>query len=134
MLYCDHELRLKFQRPTEHVVHSFSHDLKAISEPQRPTEHGSSSTGVTTRVLVSLEEEFSDVSVLGIHQKDLKREPLQINGIQSLHGTLSTIRTGGRYLKDIPPPPIGVFQWHYLQCVLRIFGTFEYRTFPNISW
>jgi hypothetical protein len=31
-------------------------------------------------------------------------------------------------------PPEGVFDWHYLQCVVRAFGTPQYQNFPNINF
>lgn len=31
-------------------------------------------------------------------------------------------------------PYIGVFNWHYLQCVLKKFATGEYRQIPNIYY
>lgn len=31
-------------------------------------------------------------------------------------------------------PPQGVFDWHYLQCVLLRFGTTQYRGVPNIQY
>lgn len=34
--------------------------------------------------------------------------------------------------KPLPPP--GVFDWHYLQCVTRKFGTNQYKQIPNIAF
>jgi len=31
-------------------------------------------------------------------------------------------------------PPKGVFDWHYLQCVVKRFGTDQYKTVPNIAF
>ena len=33
-----------------------------------------------------------------------------------------------------PLPPKGVFDWHYLQCVLLRFGTSKYKQIPNITF
>ena len=35
---------------------------------------------------------------------------------------------------DSSLPPKGVFNWHYLQCVVRAFGIPQYRNFPNITF
>ena len=35
---------------------------------------------------------------------------------------------------DYPLPPKGIFDWHYLQCVLRRFGTDQYKGLPNIAF
>ncbi|KAF9048267.1 hypothetical protein BDZ89DRAFT_757304 [Hymenopellis radicata] len=32
-----------------------------------------------------------------------------------------------------PVPPPGLFRWHYMQCVLRRFGTDDYKGLPNIK-
>ena len=34
--------------------------------------------------------------------------------------------------RNQPLPPRGVFNWHYLQCVIHRFGTSQYRGYPNI--
>ena len=31
-------------------------------------------------------------------------------------------------------PPKGVFDWHYLQCVVSRFGTDQYKNIPNIYY
>lgn len=31
-------------------------------------------------------------------------------------------------------PPPGVFNWHYLQCVIKVFGTPQYKNFPDIKY
>jgi hypothetical protein len=33
-----------------------------------------------------------------------------------------------------PLPSTGTFDWHYLQCVLKSFGTPEYKNFLNIKY
>jgi len=33
-----------------------------------------------------------------------------------------------------PLPPPGAFNWHYLQCVIEVFGTPEYKNFPDIKY
>jgi hypothetical protein len=35
---------------------------------------------------------------------------------------------------EVSLPPPGVFGWHYLHCVIRAFGTPEYKNFPNIAY
>ena len=30
-------------------------------------------------------------------------------------------------------PPVGVFNWHYLQCVIEVFGTQAYKSVLNIT-
>ena len=35
---------------------------------------------------------------------------------------------------DQPLPPQGVFNWHYLQCVIHRFGTPQYKGFPNVEF
>jgi hypothetical protein len=35
---------------------------------------------------------------------------------------------------DVPVPSPGVFNWHYLQCVIRAFGTAEYKNFTDIKF
>ena len=36
--------------------------------------------------------------------------------------------------RNITLPPIGVFDWHYLQCVLLRFATDQYKQLPNIAF
>ena len=48
-----------------------------------------------------------------------------------LHGHSVTFSTRCR---NIPFPPPGVFDWHYLQCVLRRFATPQYRQLPDIAF
>jgi hypothetical protein len=35
---------------------------------------------------------------------------------------------------DNPLPLKGVFDWHYLQCVMLKFGTHQYKVLPNIAF
>jgi hypothetical protein len=35
---------------------------------------------------------------------------------------------------NIPLPPTGVFDWHYLQCVLLRFATDQYKQLANIAF
>lgn len=35
---------------------------------------------------------------------------------------------------DTPLPSRGTFDWHYLQCVIRAFGTQDYRNYPDIRY
>lgn len=53
------------------------------------------------------------------------------NNIPLLHGFSVTlfIHAGNQ-----PLPPPGVFNWHYLQCVIHRFGTEEYKTLHNIYY
>jgi len=58
-------------------------------------------------------------------------ENLDLNGMERTHPTdlllhRHTITVG-------PDPPSGVFDWHYVQCVLRQFSTEEYRRLHNIA-
>ena len=46
-----------------------------------------------------------------------------------LHGCRITLTT----LDGSPHPPIGVFNWHYLQCVLKKFSAPEYQHVENIN-
>jgi hypothetical protein len=46
-----------------------------------------------------------------------------------LHGFSVTLSV---HAGNEPLPPPGVFNWHYLQCVVRRFATNEYRAFFNI--
>ncbi len=50
---------------------------------------------------------------------------LAANGIP-LHGHLITLPTNN--------PPVGIFNWNYLQCVLTRFATANYREFENIRY
>jgi len=45
--------------------------------------------------------------------------------IQGYQVTLSTQDA------SVPLPPPGIFNWHYLQCVIRRFATTDYKSFPN---
>ncbi|KAM6493658.1 hypothetical protein JOM56_010019 [Amanita muscaria] len=46
-----------------------------------------------------------------------------------LHGHTMTLST-----HDASFPPIGMFNWHYLQCVLKKFATDEYKQIQNICY
>ncbi|KAM6493643.1 hypothetical protein JOM56_010004 [Amanita muscaria] len=46
-----------------------------------------------------------------------------------LHGHTITLST-----HDASFPPIGMFNWHYLQCVLKKFATDEYKQIQNICY
>jgi len=35
---------------------------------------------------------------------------------------------------DVPLPPQGVFDWHYIQCVITRFGTRSYKGFLDINF
>jgi hypothetical protein len=47
------------------------------------------------------------------------------------HGAPITLSDNG---SSVPLPPVGVFNWHYVQCVLKKFATPEFREFGNISY
>jgi hypothetical protein len=49
----------------------------------------------------------------------------------NLHGHQVTLVKHGGSCKL---PPTGVFNWHYLQCVIKWFGTDEYKNFMNVSY
>jgi hypothetical protein len=48
-----------------------------------------------------------------------------------LHLTERTLQT---HNESVPLPPKGVFDWHYLQCVVKVFGTSEYKNHPNVTF
>ena len=45
------------------------------------------------------------------------------------HSVTLSIKATNQFL-----PPPGVFNWHYLQCVIKHFGTSEYRNLPGINF
>jgi hypothetical protein len=62
--------------------------------------------------------------------------PLTINGMLSsndepLHGTQVTLSA---HDSSISLPPLGVFDWHYVQCVLKKFSTPDYQGIDNIHY
>jgi hypothetical protein len=46
-----------------------------------------------------------------------------------LHSVTLSVHGGSEHL-----PPKGVFDWHYLQCVVQRFGTDQFKTVPNIAF
>ena len=36
--------------------------------------------------------------------------------------------------ESVNTPPVGVFNWHYIQCVLKRFATPDYRNFANVNY
>ena len=48
--------------------------------------------------------------------------------LPELHGyqVMLSVHAGNHCL-----PPPGVFNWHYLQCIIKQFGTPEYKSLPN---
>jgi hypothetical protein len=48
-----------------------------------------------------------------------------------LHGYTITLSVHGIHNTPLPPP--GAFNWHYLQCVIKRFGTSEFKNLPNIN-
>ena len=55
-------------------------------------------------------------------------EPIDENE-RMCHGVPITLSDNGSI---VPLPPVGVFKWHYVQCVLKKFATPEFREFGNI--
>jgi hypothetical protein len=47
------------------------------------------------------------------------------------HGTPITLSDNGF---SVPLPPVGVFNWHYVQCVLKKFATPEFHDIENITY
>ena len=64
-------------------------------------------------------------------------EPLNIHGgnlsqnEQALHGHQIALHTHDPL---VALPPVGVFNWHYLQCVLKKFSTPAYQAIDNICY
>jgi len=58
--------------------------------------------------------------------------PTIISISPQLHGYIITLSIHGIYNTPLPPP--GVFNWHYLQCVIKRFGTPEFMNLPNINY
>ena len=54
-----------------------------------------------------------------------------ITSIPILHMYSATLSVHGG---NDPLPPKGIFDWHYLQCVLLRFGTSDYKHLPNITF
>lgn len=48
-----------------------------------------------------------------------------------LHGHQITLSTQD---DSLPLPPVGVFNWHYIQCVLKKFATSDYKKIDNINY
>ena len=57
-------------------------------------------------------------------------EPLATNE-PMCHGTRITLSTHGSSLNL---PPVGVFNWHYIQCVLKRFSTADYQGVSNVYY
>ena len=57
--------------------------------------------------------------------------PLSPND-QALHGRQIVLSTHDPSL--LPLPPTGVFNWHYIQCVLKKFSTRAYQEIDNIYY
>jgi len=63
-------------------------------------------------------------------------EPLSIYGTQDLTATLPGVH--GRQITltshdpTISHPPVGTFDWHYIQCVLKKFASPDYQGLQNI--
>lgn len=50
---------------------------------------------------------------------------------RALHGHQITLTTHDR---SVALPPVGVFNWHYIQCVLKKFSTPDYQAIDNIDY
>ncbi|KAF9507377.1 hypothetical protein BS47DRAFT_1366715 [Hydnum rufescens UP504] len=61
----------------------------------------------------------------------LGSQPIPIVTTPPLHLHSVTLSVHSR---DIPVPPAGVFDWNYLQCVIGMFGTPQYKNVPNIRF
>ncbi|KAF9510047.1 hypothetical protein BS47DRAFT_1348462 [Hydnum rufescens UP504] len=61
----------------------------------------------------------------------LGSQPIPILTAPPLHLHSVTLSVHGG---DIPVPAPGVFDWHYLQCVIGMFGTPQYKNVPNIRF
>jgi hypothetical protein len=64
------------------------------------------------------------MSTMGISQRHTPGQPLL-----HLYQTTLSVQRG-----SISLPPKGVFDWHYLQCVIKRFGTPQYQMFPGIKF
>ena len=67
------------------------------------------------------------MGVLGFNDLSLSR--FQISNLPLMHGYPITLSV---HAGDQPLPPPGVFNWHYLQCVVLRFGTPQYKSFFDI--
>jgi hypothetical protein len=56
--------------------------------------------------------------------------PILIN-VPLLHNFVVTLSVND---DNTPLPPRGVFDWHYLQCVVKRFGTPSYKNFTDIAF
>lgn len=54
-----------------------------------------------------------------------------MNSLPRLHGRMIDLTA---HDSNISPPPSGVFDWHYLQCVVGFFGTAEYKNISSIKF
>lgn len=73
-----------------------------------------------TYVTHNFDAKFPDMDISGL---------AVTTGLPALHGYQVTLTVHGGSI-NLPPP--GVFNWHYLQCVLKRFATPDYRSFNNI--
>ena len=62
---------------------------------------------------------------------DADLEVFANSNVPLLHGYSVTLST---HRRNIKLPPTGIFNWHYLQCVLLRFATPQYRQLPGISF
>jgi hypothetical protein len=76
-----------------------------------------------TYILHNFHPDFPDMLVMGAQNLPL------FSGTPQLHGWSATLSI---HAGNHPLPPPGVFNWHYLQCVILCFGTQQYRDIVNI--
>lgn len=60
-------------------------------------------------------------------------EPVYANE-RMCHGTQITLFDHSGSSMPVARPPVGVFNWHYIQCVLKKFASADYRNFGNVSY
>jgi hypothetical protein len=76
-----------------------------------------------TYTLHNFNPNFPGASVFGTGTNTLGSNMPPLHGFQ----VALSVRAG---VHPLPPP--GVFNWHYLQCVIKRFGTLQYRNIPDI--
>ncbi|KIM41748.1 hypothetical protein M413DRAFT_27333 [Hebeloma cylindrosporum] len=77
-------------------------------------------------ILHNFHTEYPDLTLLG-----LPRDLAGLENARGLHLHPVTLVAHSQ-VAHLPPP--GVFNWHYLQCVIGVFGTAQYKDFPDIKY
>lgn len=72
---------------------------------------------------------LGDVNLVG-HIRDDPDDPYA-RLLPSAHGRTITLQN---HTPTVPSPPPGIISWHYLQCVLKLFGSSQLREEPNIVY